>query len=86
MVTYYSGHMRTMNVTQFKAHCLKVIDEVSRSAPVQLLKRGKPVSQVTRPLYVGDRVPQRALKGTVRICGDIIGPALPAETWDAERR
>lgn len=79
--------MRTMNVTEFKAHCLKVIDEVSRSGePVQILKRGKPVAQVTRPLDPGDRAPQRALKGTVRVCGDIIGPALPAETWDVERR
>ncbi|MGH9056726.1 MAG: type II toxin-antitoxin system Phd/YefM family antitoxin [Acidimicrobiales bacterium] len=79
--------MRTMNATEFKAHCLRVLDEVSRTGePVQVLKRGKPVAQVTPAVASDDRVPQHSLKGTVRIRGDIIGPVLPAGAWDVERR
>jgi prevent-host-death family protein len=34
--------MRTVNITEFKAHCLRLIDEVGRTKePIEITKRGR---------------------------------------------
>ncbi len=77
--------MKTINATEFKAKCLAIMDEVARTGePVTILKRGKPVAQLTPPVPK-ETYPQYALRGTGRIIGDIIEPPLPADAWDAER-
>ncbi len=62
------------------------MDEVERTGePVMILKRGKPVAQLLPPVQRETLYPQYALRGTLKILGDIIGPPLPADAWDAER-
>jgi prevent-host-death family protein len=40
--------MRTMKASEFKAKCLRVLDEVQATGePVQVTKRGKVVAQIT---------------------------------------
>jgi prevent-host-death family protein len=78
--------MKTMGSSEFKAKCLAVIDEVARTGePVTILKRGRPVAQLVPSVPREEGYPQEGLIGTVKILGDVIAPALPPETWDAER-
>ena len=75
--------MRTIKASEFKARCLKLMDEVAASGePLMITKNGRPVAQlgpaVTRPKTL------RGLhKGEVKIKGDIIEP-LDVE-WEANR-
>jgi prevent-host-death family protein len=74
---------QTLGATEFKAHCLELMDEVSRSGlPLTVTKRGKPVVRVI-PASDDHPLPFGALKGAVVYMGDIISPT--GEEWDAER-
>jgi len=78
--------MRTINASEFKAKCLAILDEVSATGEeVTILKRGRAVARLTAPLSEPRAHPQEALRGTVAYHGDVVGPALPAEAWNAER-
>ena len=90
----YTGHMtkktsdpRAMNAADFKAKCLAVLDEVAATRrAVVISKRGKPVAKLV-PIDPSDgRYPQRRLAGTIEIVGDIVAPAVPAESWDANEK
>jgi prevent-host-death family protein len=73
--------MKTMKASEFKAKCLKVMDEVAATGePVVLTKRGVPIAQ----LVPATRKPNKifgAMKGSIQITGDILAP-LDVE-WDA---
>lgn len=66
---------------QFKAECLKIMDEVARTGrPVVVTKHGKPIVQLVpapkpQVAYFGQ------MKGTVTIKGDIVAPL--DEAWSA---
>lgn len=75
--------MRTIQASEFKAHCLALMDEVAASGEALLItKHGKPVAEL-KP-----HKPPRAKsliglhKGQGEILGDIIAPAYDGE-WDA---
>ena len=73
--------MRTVKASEFKAKCLKIMDEVaSTGEPVVITKRGLPVAQLTPVLRRPDTL-FGALEGSVTILGDIIAP-IDVE-WDA---
>ncbi len=77
--------MRPLTASEFKARCLALLDEVaSTGEPVTITKRGKPVARLIPPLPVADESPQRRLRGTGRILGDIISPPVPPGAWEAE--
>lgn len=39
--------MKTMSISQFKAHALKIIDEISQNHdPIIVTKRGKPLAKI----------------------------------------
>jgi prevent-host-death family protein len=78
--------MTTIAATEFKAKCLAILDDVAETGePIVILKRGKPVAELIRPLPREAASPQAALVGSVRIRGDITAPVLPANAWSAER-
>lgn len=75
-----------MAVSKFKAQCLALLEDVARTGePLLVTKRGKPLARVVATGAAGAAYPQRGLAGTVIIVGDIVGPVLPAEAWDAVR-
>lgn len=77
--------MKTMAASEFKAKCLAVLDEVARTGErVVVLKRGRPVAQVSPAPPAGADYPQEDLRGKGEIVGDIIGPVLPPDAWEAE--
>ena len=69
---------------QFKAQCLKLMDDVQkRRQTIVITKRGKPVAK----LVPADAEPPSSLfgylKGRTQIVGDIVTPTGIA--WDAEK-
>ncbi len=78
--------MKTIAASEFKAKCLAILDEVAETGEsIVILKRGKPVAELIRPLPREAATPQEALRGSVRVRGDLLEPVLPADTWSAER-
>jgi prevent-host-death family protein len=74
MVIKAGAKMRTIKASEFKAKCLKIMDEVAATGePVLITKNGVPITQ----LIPAKRKPETlfgALKGSVSIKGDIISP------------
>ncbi|GIW41495.1 MAG: hypothetical protein KatS3mg076_2072 [Candidatus Binatia bacterium] len=75
-------------ISKFKATCLAVLERVRRTRkPVRVTRFGRPVADVVPPAP-----PDRpedwlgSMKGRGHIAGDIVGPASPAEAWEALRR
>lgn len=74
--------MREMNASEFKTHCLSLLDEiVSNGEEITILKRGRPVARLV-PVS-GAPYPQLSLRGTVHVLGDIVSPAADPDEWEA---
>ena len=72
--------VKTINASDFKARCLKILDELE-PAGVLILKRGKPVARV---IPVTDRNPLQlvgSLKGKIKIKGNILSTGMK---WNAQ--
>lgn len=79
--------MKTIKISDFKARCLALIEDVERSGQgLTILKRGRPVAQVVPVLPREERYPQDTLAGTVEILGDVLSPVLPASAWETQRQ
>ena len=77
--------MQSINASEFKAKCLALLDQVNATREaITILKRGRPVAQLTPPLLPEQGYPQDELRGSVQVLGDIVSPVLPAATWEAE--
>jgi prevent-host-death family protein len=75
--------MRTIKASEFKARCLKLMDEVAETGePLVITKNGKPVAQMG-PIVARPKTLRGLHKGQVKIKGDIIEP-LDVE-WEANR-
>ena len=76
--------MKSMAVSQFKAHALRVLDEIARSGEsVLITKRGKPLARVVPPTEEGKGKPGK-LAHTLVFEDDIVSP-LGADMWEAAR-
>ena len=72
-----------INAAQFKAKCLKLIDEVAATRkPLVITKRGKPLAKLV-PIQEESLPPLFGyMKGMGEILGDIVN--VPHEPWAAE--
>lgn len=79
--------METMPVSKFKATCLAVLQRVKRTGrPVLVTRFGKPIAEIVPPTPATRRKGWLGCaKGSVRIVGDIVAPALEPEEWEALR-
>jgi prevent-host-death family protein len=74
--------MKTIPAGEFKARCLKVMDEVQlRSEPVVVTKRGKPVVKVM-PVEPATGELFGFLAGQFEIVGDIVAPVVGDWEYD----
>ncbi len=77
---------KTVAISELKAHCLRLVDEVARRRSVLVVtKRGKPIARIV-PL--DDAPPDDALthmRGTV-IGGDRVEDFDTGVVWEAQRR
>lgn len=77
--------MKTMRAGEFKARCLKVMDQVRATRePVIITKRGRPVAKLVPVDRRGDDI-FGCLKGVVEIVGEIESPVVAPEEWEANR-
>ncbi len=75
--------MRTIKASDFKARCLKLMDEVAATGePLVITKNGKPVAQLA-PVGPARKSIWGLHKGQIEILGDIIEP-VDVE-WEADR-
>lgn len=74
---------RAMTAAEFKAKCLRVMDEVAATGDaVTVTKRGKPVARLVA-VATKPRTLRGFLRGRITAGRDIISPI--AVTWEAER-
>ena len=75
--------MRTVKASEFKAKCLKLMDEVAESGePIVITKNGKAIAQLG-PVSRERKSLWGLHKGQIEILGDIIEP-IDIE-WDVNR-
>jgi len=78
--------MKTMPAGEFKAKCLRVMEEVRKyRTPVVITKKGRPVAKLVPP-----DEPKRTVFGCmadkIKIVGNIESPVLPPiQKWDMYR-
>jgi prevent-host-death family protein len=77
--------MKTIPAGQFKARCLRLMDEVRTTRePVLITKKGRPVAK----LVPAESQPEDifgCLRDEIKIVGDIESPVVPLEDWEALR-
>ncbi len=79
-----TGHMTTINASDFKVRCLAILDQVHETGErMVILKRGRPVAELTRATGAGKQYPQAELEGTVAIVSDVVEPVFPEKHWDS---
>jgi prevent-host-death family protein len=77
--------MKTIPAAQFKARCLKIMDEVkTRREPVVITKKGKPVARLL-PVEDSGRDVFGCLAGELEIAGDITAPVIAPSAWKGSR-
>ena len=77
--------MKTMPAGKFKAHCLKVMDQVrARRESVIITKKGVPVAKLV-PTGKPRSDLFGCMAGTAEILGDIQAPVAPVKAWNASR-
>jgi prevent-host-death family protein len=75
--------MKTIKASEFKAKCLQLMDDIAKTGEeVVVTKRGKPVVRVS-PVKQKPASLYGALKGHIKITGDILEPV--DERWEANR-
>ena len=75
--------MKTMPAGEFKARCLRVMEEVKKyRTPVVITKKGRPVAKLV-PADTPAVDVFGCMAGTARIVGDVEAPVLGANAWDA---
>ena len=68
------GGVRVMKASEFRAKCLKLMDEVAAGAgEIVITKNGQPVSRLV-PVQKRPSAPFGRDKGRFRIVGDIVSP------------
>jgi prevent-host-death family protein len=77
--------MKTIPAGKFKAHCLRIMDEVQASRePVLITKKGRPVAKLV-PAETQAKDIFGCLRNEITIVGDIESPVVPWQDWDALR-
>jgi len=79
--------MREVAISEFKAKCLSLLDQVQKTKkPILVTRFGKPVAEVipaSPKAGAGDWI--GSMKDTMKIVGDIVSPANEESDWEALR-
>ncbi len=77
--------MKTMPAGEFKARCLRIMEEVrTKRVSVLITKKGRPVAKLVPADEDADEVFGR-LQGVLEITGDVESPVVAPEDWKALR-
>ncbi len=76
--------MKTIPAGEFKAHCLRIMDEVrKRRQSVVITKKGVPVAKLV-PVERAERDIVGCLEGVMEIVGDVEAPLARPEAWELD--
>jgi prevent-host-death family protein len=76
----------TIAISEFKATCLKVLDQVKRTGKsVVVTRRGEPIALVSPPPPARRGTWLGKLHASATITGDVISPAVELDVWEAHR-
>lgn len=79
--------MKEITITEFRRRCNSVLAELERvGESIRITRFGKPLVDV-HPVSGPAHSPRRlgAMRGTARILGDIVGPAVEESDWEVLR-
>lgn len=75
---------RVVNITEFKAKCLALVDEIGRQGgTITITKRGRPLATVGPAQKRSWKSPEGAWTGKVTIAGDLVEPTT--DVWEVLR-
>ncbi len=77
--------MKSMGISNFKAHALRVIDRISKTRErIVITKRGKPIAEII-PFQNSDEKPKSGKLSSVLVFEkDIVSP-LDKDIWEATK-
>lgn len=77
--------MKEVAISEFKAKCLAILDEVQKTKqPIRVTRRGRPIAEVSPPAPTNNRDWIGSMK-EIKILGDIISPASDEDDWEVLR-
>ncbi|MGA2856007.1 MAG: type II toxin-antitoxin system Phd/YefM family antitoxin [Candidatus Sulfotelmatobacter sp.] len=78
--------MREIAISEFKAKCLALLDQVQKTKkPIRVTRFGKPVAEVVPPSPAPSADWIGSMEGKSKILGDIISPASEESDWEVLR-
>ena len=79
--------MITVNMAELRAHLSEYLADVEQGQEVEICKRNRGVARMVRPppAIAGNRTRLGSARGSVRILGDIVAPAIPESDWEMLR-
>jgi len=78
--------MQEIAISEFKARCLSLLDEVNKTKrPIRILRRGKPLAEIVPPRPVAKRRKLGTMIGKGTILGDIVSPVIDLNDFEAHR-
>lgn len=78
--------MKEIAISEFKAKCLALLDEVQKTKQaIRVTRRGRPIAEVGPPSPTSRRDWIGSMKGRMEILGDIVSPASDPDDWEVLR-
>lgn len=78
--------MKEVAISEFKAKCLALLDEVQKTKKAILVTRfGKPIAEVGPPPSQTGANWLGSMKDEIKILGDIVSPATDEDEWEVLR-
>jgi len=79
--------MKQVAISEFKAKCLSLIDQVQKTKkPLCVTRFGKPIAQISpAPAKTAEAAWFGSMKDSIEILGDIISPANEESDWEVLR-
>lgn len=76
--------MKTIAATDFKAHCLALLEEVRKTRqPLVVTRHGRPVAEIS-PYVEKKSAKENPLKGSILHQGDLVSPT--DVSWDSVKK
>jgi prevent-host-death family protein len=76
--------MKKVAISEFKAKCLAMLEEVQKTRkPLLITRFGEPVAEVVPPSTAAPHDWMGSMKDSMKILGDIVSPASEESDWEA---
>lgn len=79
--------MKQIAISEFKAKCLSLLDQVQKTKkPIRVTRFGVPVAEVVPPTLDSRQADWiDSMKDEIQILGDIVSPASDEDEWEVLR-